>query len=114
MSEENKYNSFFPAQDSPIPVPPSEEAWSLMQQKLNVQMPVGAGGAGGSGWSGRVFRLRLHRWGMPAAAVVVVTVGVWVGLYKGGQRHAGRPSVQVSSPGNAAKPMDSVGNRELG
>jgi hypothetical protein len=102
MSEENKYNSFFPPQDSPIPVPPSEKAWSKMQQKLNVQMPV---------THGRVFRLRIYRWGIPAATVAVVTVGVWVGLHKGGQRHTGhtgRPSAQVVSRGTAAKPMDSV------
>jgi hypothetical protein len=102
MSEENKYNSFF--QDSPIPVPPTEEAWSLMQQKLNVQMPVGVGGAGGFG---RVFRLRVYRCGIPAATVAVVTVGVWLGLHKEGHRHSGRPSVQVVSRGAAAKPMDS-------
>ena len=106
MSEENKYNSFF--QDSPIPVPPTEEAWSLMQQKLNAQMPVGAGGAGGAGGFGRVFRLPIYRWGIPAATVAVVTVGVWLGLHKEGHRHSGRPAVQVVSRGAAAKPLDSV------
>ena len=107
MNEGNKYDSFFSAGESPIPVPPSEEAWSQMKGKLDVLMPV---------TPVRVLRPKIYRWGVPAATVAVITVGVWVGLIKGGQRHAGRAAARVVSRGVAAKPVDSLrmGDARLG
>lgn len=109
MREENKHNLFFSAEDSPIPVPPAEEAWSLMQRQLNMQLPVGSGGADGAGWFGRFLRLRWWRWGLPSAVVAIVTMGVVVGLHQAGQRHSGAGAVRQRGAAGRAGAVDSVG-----
>jgi len=79
MSGENKHNSFFPPEDSPISVPPAEDAWSLMRQRLDTGMPIMK--VKGS-W------LRSLRWLAPAAVVAGVTV--WQVVYKPLRRDTGR------------------------
>jgi hypothetical protein len=79
MSGENKHNSFFPPEDSPITVPPAEEAWSLMRPMLDKGMPVAR--VKGS-W------FRNFRWLAPAA--VVAGVSVWLVVRKPLLRDTGR------------------------
>jgi hypothetical protein len=65
MSGENKHNSFFTPEDSPIPVPPAEDAWSLMRQRLDTGMPI---------MKVKASWLRSLRWLAPAAGVAGVTI----------------------------------------
>jgi hypothetical protein len=65
MSGENKHNSFFTPEDSPIPVPPAEDAWSLMRQRLDTGMPI---------IKVKASWLRSLRWLAPAAGVAGVTI----------------------------------------
>ncbi len=81
MSGENKHTSFFPPEDSPITVPPAEEAWSLMRPMLDKGMPVARVKGSGS-W------FRNFRWLAPAA--VVAGVSVWLVVRKPLLRDAGR------------------------
>ena len=79
MSEENKHTSFFPPEDSPITVPPADEAWSLMRPMLDKGMPV-------TRVKGSWFRN--FRWLAPAA--VVTGVGLWLVVRKPLVRDTGR------------------------
>lgn len=86
--------AFFSAEESPIPVPPIEESWSLMQQKLD-----DTGSARGGWWKWFVF-----------AAVIAVSMLAWVTmrdlsvhsrgvLARGG---GGQSAAALRSPGDFA------------
>jgi hypothetical protein len=109
MSEENKHNSFFPAEDSPISVPPAGEAWSLMKQKLDAGMPVAPHGH---------ILFRGVRWLTPGiagaavtGAVVLVSVSIWLATRKPLHREADFQKVEradAARRGNLSRRGDSV------
>jgi hypothetical protein len=104
MSEENKHNSFFPAEDSPIPVPPAGKAWSLMKQKLDAGMPVAAHGRI---WFRGVRGLTPAMAGVAVTgavvAVVLVGVSIWLATRKPLHREADLLKVERA---DAARPGD--------
>ena len=106
MSGENKHNSFFTPEDSPIPVPPAEDAWSLMRQRLDTGMPIMK--VKGS-W------LRSFRWLAPAAAVAGVTV--WLVVYKPLRRDTGRvvkERMSVGTKNSETRRPEAGGKSEAG
>ncbi|HEX4850210.1 MAG TPA: hypothetical protein VFV08_05345, partial [Puia sp.] len=40
MIEQNNHRKFYSEEQSPIPVPPVEDAWTSMKEKLNANLPV--------------------------------------------------------------------------
>ena len=81
MSEENKHNSFFSGEESPVRVPSAEDAWGLMRQQLDVRMPVSV--------PQHVWLRGARLWTPVVAGVVVAVVGVMLVVRKPAGRHAG-------------------------
>jgi hypothetical protein len=85
MSEENKHNSFFSGEESPVRVPSAEDAWGLMRQQLDVRMPVSV--------PQHVWLRGARLWTPVVAGVVVAVVGVMLVVRKPAGRHAGGAKV---------------------
>ncbi|WP_431211554.1 hypothetical protein ACQ86N_37915 [Puia sp. P3] len=54
MDQEKQPHIYHSAEESPIPVPPVEEGWSMMKRQLDVQQPVN--GRWGARLAGRLAR----------------------------------------------------------
>jgi hypothetical protein len=96
MDEEKIPYSFRSADDAPIPVPPVEEAWALMNKKLDEQTPV--------------RRRWYERWGLWLWLLlgVVCVTGMLVVWGVGRRADAGRAGAGVSGLGNGVS-RDSAG-----
>ena len=72
MAEQNSDNKNFNKEESPIPIPPADQAWQSMREKLDVALPVGKNLPARS----HVRRLWIKA-AVTATTVATITTAVW-------------------------------------
>jgi hypothetical protein len=115
MDQEKQPHIYHSAEESPIPVPPVEEGWSMMKQQLDLHQPVTGRWAlrWTGGWAIRLIRPAL--WIGAAAALVTGILVFWPGAH----HHTGTAASVINthpvdnphpSNGNAAPPINGSDN----
>ena len=92
MDQEKQPHIYHSAEESPIPVPPVEEGWSMMKQQLDIHQPAT------SRWTIRLTRPAI--WLGAAAVVVTGLLTLWPGKHPhslGANSYA--PAVNTHAPG---------------
>lgn len=77
LAEQNSDNKNFNKEEFPIPIPPADQAWQSMRQKLDVALPVGKNLPARS----HVRRLWIKA-AVAATTVATITTAVWQYSYK--------------------------------
>jgi len=93
MDQEKQPHIYHSAEESPVPVPPVEEGWSMMKQQLDIHQPVT--GSWAVRWTGR-WAARLGRPALLIGAAAVLVTGILV-FWPGARHRTGKASPEKAA-----------------
>ncbi len=82
MSESNLHMQFFNEENVPIPLPPADSSWKLMEQALNKAMPVNAPNSGSASPHAGSISIKLLTIAKYAAVTVLCAGVIVYGIYR--------------------------------